>query len=194
MLRYCIKDKGEDHFEVVHNNITDEELTTGLEEYVKFGTPFAKNKVVLTSKNLLERCLCYLQYRMKSQLGSTLLRVLLHMLRSGTYIPDAQWIIPRTCGRMDYVFTSKMCKCMVSPSTLTIDDVCQFFFLHTNPGTYLRDLGCQQLAADLTATCEGALHIYNIPPEDDDNSIHDGEMTLQTNPKDPGCSSFEQIG
>ena len=60
MLGYCIKDKGEDYFEVVHNNITDEELTTGLEEYVKFGTPFAKNKVVLTSKNLLERCLCYL--------------------------------------------------------------------------------------------------------------------------------------
>ena len=25
MLGYCIKDKGEDHFEVVHNNITDEE-------------------------------------------------------------------------------------------------------------------------------------------------------------------------
>ena len=89
MLGYCIKEKGEDHFEVVHNNITDEDLTTGLKEYVKFGTPFAKNKVVLTSKNLLERCLCYLQYRMKSQLGSTLPRVLLHMLHSGTYILDA---------------------------------------------------------------------------------------------------------
>ena len=81
MLGYCIKDKGEDYFEVVHNNITDEELTARLKEYVKFGTPFAKNKVILTSKNLLERCLCYLQYRMKSQLGSTLPGVLLHMLR-----------------------------------------------------------------------------------------------------------------
>ena len=108
MLGYCIKDKGEDHFEVVHNNITDEDLIAGLEEYVKFGTPFAKNKVVLTSKNLLERCLCYLQYRMKSQLGSTLPGVLLHMLRSGTYIPDAQWVIPRTCGGMDYVRAAAM--------------------------------------------------------------------------------------
>ena len=108
MLGYYIKDKGEDHFEVVHNNITHEDLTIGLEEYVKFDTPFAKNKVVLTSKNLLERCLCYLQYRMKSQLGSTLLGVLLHILRSCTYILDAQWIIPRTCGGMDYVHTAPM--------------------------------------------------------------------------------------
>ena len=191
ILGYCIKDKGEDHFEVVHNNITDEDLRAGLEEYENFGTPFAKNKVVLTSKNLLERCLCYLQYRMKSQLRSTLPGVLLHMLCSSTYIPDAQWVIPRTCGGMDYVRAVAMWKCMVSPSTLTIDDVCQKKFLHTNPGTRLRDLGCQQLAADLTAACEGAPHIYNIPLEDDHNSIYDDEMALQTNPKDPGCSSFE---
>ena len=65
------------------------------------------------------------------------------------------------------------------------------FFLHTNPGTHLRDLGCHQLVADLTAAREGAPHISNIPPEDDENSIYDGEMALQTNPKDLGCSSFE---
>ena len=50
---------------------------------------------------------------------------------------------------------------------MTIDDVCQIFFLHTNPGTRLWDLGCQQLAAELTATREGAPHIDNIPLEDE---------------------------
>ena len=54
MLKYCMKDRGEDHFEVVHNNVIDVELVIGLEEYVKYGTPFAKNKIVLTSKNLLK--------------------------------------------------------------------------------------------------------------------------------------------
>ena len=39
MLGYCLKDKGEDHFEIVHHNVINE---AGLEEYVKFGTPFAK--------------------------------------------------------------------------------------------------------------------------------------------------------
>ena len=58
MLGYCTKDRGEDHLEVVHNNISDDELATRLEEYVKLDTPFAKNKIVLISKNLLKRYLC----------------------------------------------------------------------------------------------------------------------------------------
>ena len=36
-----MKDKGEHHFDVVHNNITEDELEAGIEEYVKYGTLFA---------------------------------------------------------------------------------------------------------------------------------------------------------
>ena len=68
MLGYCVKDRREDHFEVVHDNVSDEELAARLEEYVKLDTSFAKNKIVFTSKNLLERCLCYLWYKMGDQL------------------------------------------------------------------------------------------------------------------------------
>ena len=64
MLGYCLKDKGEDHFEVMHHNVTNGELEAGLEKCMKFGTSFAKKKVVITSKNLLERCLCYLHFKM----------------------------------------------------------------------------------------------------------------------------------
>ena len=78
MLRYCLKDKGEDHFEVVHYNVTNEELEAGLEEYVKFGTPFANKKIVIISKNLLERCLCYLHFKMHKQLNTSLARVLFY--------------------------------------------------------------------------------------------------------------------
>ena len=46
---------------------------------------------------------------------------------------------------------------MVSPTTLMLDDICEIFFLHTNPGSSLWDLGYQQLATDLIATQEGAL-------------------------------------
>ena len=38
MLGYCIKDKGEDHFEVVHNNITDEDLIAGAYYVVRIVT------------------------------------------------------------------------------------------------------------------------------------------------------------
>ena len=47
MLKYCVKDRKKEHFEEVHNNDSDDELVARLEEYVKHGTPFAKNKVVL---------------------------------------------------------------------------------------------------------------------------------------------------
>ena len=80
ILEYCIKNKKNDHFEVVHKNVTNEELVARLEEYMKFSTPFAKNRVVFTSKNLLERCLCYLYFKMHKQLNSSLAKVLLQML------------------------------------------------------------------------------------------------------------------
>ena len=47
MLGYCTKDKGENHLQVVHNNVSDDELAARLEEYVKLDTPFSKNKIVL---------------------------------------------------------------------------------------------------------------------------------------------------
>ena len=50
MIGYYMKDRGEEHFQVVHNNVTDAELDAGLEEYVKYGTPFAKKKLFLPPK------------------------------------------------------------------------------------------------------------------------------------------------
>ena len=88
MLGYCIKDKGEDHFQCVHKNVTPEQME-GLEEYIKYGTPFAKNRIVLTHTNLIERAATYCRYKMKKQLGSTLPGTLLPMLRFGQFIPFA---------------------------------------------------------------------------------------------------------
>ena len=85
-----MKDRGEDHFEVVHNNVTDVKLAVELEEYVKHDIPFAKNKTVLTSKNLLEKCACYLKYKMHSQLRSSHQGVLLQILHRRSYILDAK--------------------------------------------------------------------------------------------------------
>jgi hypothetical protein len=96
MLGYCLKDKGEIHFQCVHRNITPKEIAEGEEEYVKHGTPFVKNKIVLTHKNLLERAATYFAYKLRKQLGSTLPGTLLPMLRSGQYILCASWVLPRS--------------------------------------------------------------------------------------------------
>ena len=79
LLKERCATKGEDHFHIVHHNITNEEFEARFNKYIKFGTPFAKNKVVTTSKNILERCLCYLYFKMQKHLNSFLARVLLQM-------------------------------------------------------------------------------------------------------------------
>ena len=87
----------------MHHNVINEELEAGLEEYVKFGTPFAKNKIVITSKNLLERYLCSLHFKMHKQLNSSFAGIFLQICRSRTFIPDAQWMVPQYCAWMDFV-------------------------------------------------------------------------------------------
>ena len=108
MLGYSVKEKREDHFEVVHHNVTNEELATRLEEYIKFGTLFAKNKVVFTSKDLLKRCLCCFYFKMHKQLKSSLAINLLQMLCFGTFIPNAQWVVPLYCRGMDSMRANAM--------------------------------------------------------------------------------------
>ena len=70
---------------------------------MKYGTPFSKNKVIITSRNLLERCHTYAHCKMKKHLGSQLLEVLLSMFRIVTYGPDASWIVPHSCRGMDSI-------------------------------------------------------------------------------------------
>jgi len=92
MLMYCIKDKGEEHFQCVHRNVTDEQIE-GIEEYIKYGTPFAKNKIVLTHTNLMKRAMMYCRYKLRKQLGSILPSTLLPMLRPGQYMPSSSWVL-----------------------------------------------------------------------------------------------------
>ena len=62
-----------------------------------------------------------------------------------------------------------MWKCMVIPSTLMLEEICLYFFHHISPNSHLHDLGCQRLAADLTARHEGAQHLYHPSRDGDGN-------------------------
>jgi hypothetical protein len=133
MLGYCTKDRGGNHFVMVRKNVSEYELKDGLEEYVKFGNPYKDMPIVLTSTNVMLKGGVYVEHKMNKQIGSTIPGVLLHMLRSGTYIPDANWVVPRACGGMDYSQASSMWKCMVFPATIEMEDVCKIFFVHSSP-------------------------------------------------------------
>ena len=68
-----MKDSRKEHFEVVHNNVSDDELATRLKENVKHGIPFAKNKSCTYFQKFVGEVRLFLKYKMKSQLGSSLL-------------------------------------------------------------------------------------------------------------------------
>ena len=67
---------------------------------------------------------------------------------------------------------------MMNPEALTMDDVTQIFFEHTNPGSWLADLGRRRLASKLDQAQEGVKHEYvlagnglGVLEEDEENVI-----------------------
>jgi len=160
MLGYCIKDQGEDHFDCVHHNVTDEQMKEGVEEYVKYGTPFTKNRVILTHQNVIEKAATFYKFK---QLGSTLPGTLLPMLQSGQYIPSTSWVSPVCQGGIDYSKAAALWKCMMQPDTMNMDDVTQIFFEHTTPVSCVADLEQQTLAATLDEAQEGVQCDYEVP-------------------------------
>jgi hypothetical protein len=94
MLGCCTKDRVGDHFVMVQKNVSESELEDRLEEYMKFGNPYKNTLIFLTSTNVMIKACVYIEHKMNKQIGSTIPSMLLHMLRSGTYIFDANWVVP----------------------------------------------------------------------------------------------------
>jgi hypothetical protein len=82
MIGYCLKDQGEKHFQFCHRNVSFEQMQEGVDEYVKYGTCFCKNRIYLTHNNIMERFATFGKYKMKKNVGNIFLGVLLEMLRS----------------------------------------------------------------------------------------------------------------
>jgi len=61
-----------EHFAYVYRNVTPKHITKGFREYVKQKNLFAKNKIILSHTNLVERAITFWRYEMKKQLGNTL--------------------------------------------------------------------------------------------------------------------------
>ena len=55
MLKYCMKDNGDAHFEFVHHNVLAEDMNDGKLEYVKLNKVGMNNCVSLSHSNILQR-------------------------------------------------------------------------------------------------------------------------------------------
>jgi hypothetical protein len=76
MIGYCLKDEGEEHFQFCYKMLV---LNRCKRELMNMSS-FCKNRFCLTH-NIMKRVATFYKYKM-TKIGSTLLNVLLQMLRS----------------------------------------------------------------------------------------------------------------
>ena len=102
MVRYCMKDNGEEHFEYVHHNISSKDMNEDKLEYAKF------RMVVLRIKSI-----CFLTTSFKGPINGhycvwkyiwvhvKFTWRLFHVYKSGQFYPNPTWVIPLGSMRMN---------------------------------------------------------------------------------------------
>ncbi len=56
MIGYCLKDQGEEHFQFYHKNVNSKHMQEIVDEYVKYGSCFCKNRNCDTQQHHGESC------------------------------------------------------------------------------------------------------------------------------------------
>lgn len=138
IIGYCLK---QPVAPPVMLNVSDEDITLGIQRFLEFGSSNPHNRVVLTAQNILGRAFVFQVYRMRD-LSSNLTDVLLSMLRSGSYYASPDWAVIRGSGRLKFHAASvaAIWRTMQFPDAVTRRDVDLIFF-----GDAFGDLGRSSL-------------------------------------------------
>jgi hypothetical protein len=125
-------------------NITQEDFKAAKEQYALVSTDYEKNKITVTKSGIFKICYAYWTATLRPQAAS-LASVILHMLRSGEYVPSSQWLLSPNGRGMDKDRAEAMWMAIHEPSTLT--KVCGpsflprkdllLYYFHPNKITFL---------------------------------------------------------
>lgn len=72
MIGYFLKDMGSEHFEICMHNISDDDIIKGKTIHAIFGCLDLKQRVVLMSKNIIDRMYVWYKYCVDQKLTSSL--------------------------------------------------------------------------------------------------------------------------
>jgi len=75
MIGYCTKDRGQEHYNCISHNISQDDFETGAMEYVKFGKADVKSRVTINRNNILERAFQFHQHYMRRDIDTSHERV-----------------------------------------------------------------------------------------------------------------------
>lgn len=71
MVGYCSKDIGLIHWDTISKNVSQEDISTGSELYVHYGSPEdMKKRVVLNANNIFSRAATFQKYRSRHPLDT----------------------------------------------------------------------------------------------------------------------------
>lgn len=134
MIGYCHKDSGKPWFTIHLHNISPEDVRIGRSQHALWGAGSLKNRQVLTTRNIFERCMVFAEVHTTAGIQRTMQDILCEMMQTGTYTPNAQWVIPHQGRGMSHRRANAVWKMLTCPPNVTPEDVHLVFFYEGDPG------------------------------------------------------------
>lgn len=128
MIGYCHKDSGKPWFTIHLHNISPNDVRTGRSEHALWGAGSLKNRQVLSTRNIFDRCMVFAEVHTTAGIQRSMQDVLCEMMQTGTYIPNAQWVIPHQGRGMSHRRAAAVWKMLTCPPNVTPEDVHLVFF------------------------------------------------------------------
>lgn len=135
MIGYCLKDQGKSHFEYYTvGDISTEELEHAKSLYTVLAADYEQNKIIIAKAGIFKAA--YKHWVAHVRPAEVSFRsVLLHMMRSGMYVPAAQWIMNPNGRGLDPDRAETMWLCIHNPAQMQMADLNALFFASFQ-GTY----------------------------------------------------------
>jgi hypothetical protein len=129
LIGYCFKDEGQPWFKVHCYNVTDDDISQGKEEYLKYGAGDLKKRTPLTPTSIFAKAAVYYQLHARGDRNTiTFQQLLLEMMRTGKYFPVATWVIPFQGRGMSHQRAAALWKMYTNPAAVDAHHVHEVFF------------------------------------------------------------------
>jgi hypothetical protein len=128
MMGYITKDDGRPHYKNIMHNVSEEQIVDGKKMFELLGNTGLKHRVKVMPVNFFDRVFHYYNYSYKGPRQTSLGAIVLDMMRSGKFYPDAKWVTPAIGGGMDYRCATAAFKMMAVPKYTNGGDIMNVFF------------------------------------------------------------------
>ena len=129
MVGYCMKDKGEEHFEFVHRTISMEDMNEGKLEYAKFRKFGLNSCETPYHRNILKMAHQWAQFPLKKPLGFESSGPIISHLQEWAILHESNLGHPIEIGMYRYQESRCDLKIMMNPYDIVMEDIYTVLFI-----------------------------------------------------------------